>query len=441
METTLNRLSATEIIDLVSKKQLSIAELAQDLIHIIKEKDSVTKAWEYFDENLFLRQAQELDQKRAQGNLGKMGGVPVAVKDVFNTKDYPTSMGSPIWTDFTPGNDARVVYSVLEQDAIMMGKTVTAEFAVHYLSADKTVNPHNPAHIPGTSSSGSAAAVASHMAPIALGTQTAGSIIRPSSYCGVYGFKPTFGTVPRTGTLKTTDTLDTIGGFANIIDDIKLLFDVIRVKGRDFPILEKKLQPFTYDGNSTIKVGYLIDGVKVFDQYHQYALAAFQDYLDQLGKKTQIALEKVVPSAEFNEIHQRHTVIYDKTLSYYFNIEFQDQGKVSLLSENISKAIEKGQKISSEQYLNAINRQTEIREKLEVELDKYDVIITLSTAGEAPLIGDTEIDDTCLTWTFLGMPSLSIPMFKGSNNLPFGLQVVSKRYNDYKLLEIAKKLL
>src|SRR3990167_8157472 len=160
--------------------------------------------------------------------------IPVGVKDIYNTADFPTQMGSPLWKDFTPGNDARAVYHLKRQGANIVGKTVTAEFAVHAL--DKTLNPYDATRTPGTSSSGSAVAVSMGMVPAATGTQTAGSIVRPASFCGVYGCKPSFGTIPRTGMLKTTDSLDQIGFFTVHAEDLRRLFDSMRVKGENYPI-------------------------------------------------------------------------------------------------------------------------------------------------------------------------------------------------------------
>ena len=228
-------LSAGEGTRRIRSRELSAVEWARSCAERVEELESGVGAWAYFDREKVLAQARCLDKKIAHGQtLGELCGVPIGIKDTFNTQDMPTSMGSPIWEGFRPGNDARVVFYLRQADGVIAGKTVTAEFAVH--APGKTVNPHAPGYSPGTSSSGSAAAVAAHMVPLALGTQSAGSIIRPASYCGVYGFKPSFGLVPRTGILKTTDTLDTVGVFARVPEDLNLLFEVIRVHGENFPV-------------------------------------------------------------------------------------------------------------------------------------------------------------------------------------------------------------
>ncbi len=219
--------------------EFDIIEWNKSFISVIKRKDKLIKSWAYFDEELWLKNLNFVLEKHPRQH-DKLLGIPVGIKDIFNTIDMPTCMGSPLWKGFTPGNDARVVHNIKFQGGIIAGKTVTAEFAVH--SPNETRNPRDVNYSPGTSSSGSAASVASGMIPLAIGTQTAGSIIRPASYCGIYGFKPSFGTLPRTGMLKTTDSLDCVGLFATNIDDCKLLFEVMRVKGLDYPYVHQYLE-------------------------------------------------------------------------------------------------------------------------------------------------------------------------------------------------------
>src|SRR5918912_700941 len=232
MENELFRLSASEASERIKNGDFTAVELTRSCLNQIERHEANVRAWAYLNAELALDQARAIDKKlAAQERTGPLAGVPVGIKDIFNTKEMPTQMGSPIWRNFTPGNDARVVHYLKMADAVLIGKTVTAEFAVH--APGPTLNPHNPEYMPGTSSSGSAAAVAAYMIPLALGTQTAGSTIRPASYCGVYGFKPSFGVLPRTGMLKTTDSLDTIGLFARTIEDVEKLFDPVPVSRTD----------------------------------------------------------------------------------------------------------------------------------------------------------------------------------------------------------------
>ena len=430
---------ATELARLVAAGDLCVEEVVASCLERVRAVEPSIRAFDFLDEELVLSQARALDARRLQiGDLGPLGGVPVGVKDVFNTEDMPTSMGSPLWAGFTPGNDARTVHAVRQADGVIFGKTVTAEFAVHYLPANKTANPHNPGRIPGTSSSGSAAAVASGMVPLALCTQTAGSTIRPASFCGVWGFKPTFGTMPRTGVLKTTDTLDTIGCMARCPEDIELLFETIRVRGRDYPLVQKGLENLQL--GRPPRLGLLREGVSVFKSYESYSLDALDLYAERLCRAlpSGASLELVPPLSELNDIHDHHTTIYDKALSYYFSKEASQHGKISPIMREL---IDRGNQVSMEDYRRSIEEQVRLRRLVSKHLAGFDAILTLSTAGEAPLLGQTETPDTCLIWTFLGFPALSLPLFTGPNGLPFGLQVVAKRYDDLPLLRIAKYIL
>ncbi|MDD5436319.1 MAG: amidase [Candidatus Omnitrophica bacterium] len=432
----LNYLTATELAGKLKRKTVKAEDVCRDCLKMVASKDKEIKAWEYIDEDLVLKYAREIDRKKRPGALR---GIPVGVKDIFNTKDMPTAMGSPIWKDFTPGNDARVVHNIRMNDGIVFGKTVTAEFAVHHLPKDKTKNPHNLKHSPGTSSSGSAAAVASCMIPLALGTQTAGSTIRPASYCGIFGFKPTFGTVPRTGMLKTTDTLDTVGCFARSVDDIRMIFDAIRVKGRDYPFVNAHLKEYARAANlENIRIGILSEGMGVFDKFEDHLLGQFDKYVNKLSRVKGMSVTRIRPSSNLNKIHRIHSVLYDKTLSYYFKEEFNHK---TLISDIMYGIIKRGNKISLDEYAKALKEQARLRIVVEKELEGHDLILTPSTSGEPPLAGEIENPDTCLIWTFLGRPALNIPAFRGPRNLPMGLQAVAKKYDDYKLLAIAGELL
>lgn len=210
---SLARLTATEFLALLRTGEISAADYAHACADVIDEMEPKVAAWAWYDrtrfESLAARVDEDIAQRRAAGEKelpGRLAGLPVGVKDIYNTEDMPTSHGSGLFAGYTPGNDARAVTSLRREAAIMAGKTVTAEFAVH--TPNGTRNPHDLTRSSGTSSSGSAVAVATSMVPVALASQTAGSIIRPASYCGVFGFKPSYGTIPRTAMLKTTDTLD-----------------------------------------------------------------------------------------------------------------------------------------------------------------------------------------------------------------------------------------
>ena len=432
----MENLTIREIVSRYKKGEFDIIEWNKAFIKNINEKEADIHAWEYFNEEEWLNKLGAVLQNHPQ-RFSDLLGVPVGIKDIFNTIDMPTSMGSPIWKGFTPGNDARVVHNIKFQGGISAGKTVTAEFAVH--TPNETRNPWNFNFSPGTSSSGSAAAVAAGMVPVSIGTQTAGSVIRPASYCGVFGFKPSFGTLPRTGMLKTTDTLDTIGIFATNSLDCEILFDAMRVKGLDYPFVHQRLENEEYQKkiSSKWKVGIVNNQHPVMQDYEGYAKEAFTNFVTKLEGNNAVELVKPAFDENFYNAHHIQETIYHKALSYYFKKEFAEH---ILMSKVMYEIIDEGNKITPAQYLLAIKGQTELAESLNKIFENADILITLSTAATAPAFG-IAIDppDTCLIWTMCGFPAVSIPLFE-HNGMPFGLQIIAKKYCDYKLLAFVKEL-
>ncbi len=433
---SLCELTAAEAARSIKSKTISAQALAKACAERIRLMEPRLNAWAFFSEELFLKQAALVDEKIAGGHtVGILGGVPVGMKDIFNTIDMPTEMGSPIWKNFTPGNDARVVHYLKMADAVVAGKTVTAEFAVH--APGPTVNPLNPTRIPGTSSSGSAVAVAAQMVPCAIGTQTAGSVIRPASYCGVFGFKPSFGLLPRTGMLKTTDSLDTIGCFARSADDLELLFDAMRVRGMDYPLSDARMEDLRWQLPAGGRWKVAVMRTPVSHLAEKYAQKSLRDFIETLaGEKDFEVSEKDLPDS-FQEAHAVHGTIYDKSLAYYFKNEFKEK---TLISKEIKEMIEHGQRIPLDDFQKAIHEQNRLSHWLDEFLGKNDILLTLSTTGEAPELGVPEKPDNCLIWTLCGIPTLSLPLLRGPSGLPMGVHIAARRYSDYKLLNFAKLL-
>ncbi|OGW75337.1 MAG: hypothetical protein A2Z72_08410 [Omnitrophica bacterium RBG_13_46_9] len=424
-----------EIHEGIKNRLFSVKEFTEDIIKHIESLEDQIKAWSYFDPDLLIEQAGLRDAELLNGDPeGRIFGVPVGVKDIFNTEDMPTGMGSPLWKGFTPGNDARVVFNLKQEGGLIAGKTVTAEFAVH--EPGETRNPHNGEYYPGTSSSGSAAAVASGMVPVAIGTQTAGSIIRPASYCGIYGFKPSFGTIPRTGVLKTTDTLDQIGWFSRAIEDLEILFDTVRVKGRNHPFVYNTLDQRKENDNEFRKIA-IIEHPN-WGYAEDYAKDAFFNLVTELSNNSKFRLEKVKLPSEFYDAHKMHDVIYCKSLSYYFQEECK---YVKFVSKILKNMIDKGRCFTTEDYGKAIKFQSDLAARLNEYFDTYDAFITLSTSGEAPKFESPyDKPDSCLIWSMCWAPVINLPVFKGPHNMPYGIQIIGRRYNDYSLLELGKKL-
>jgi Asp-tRNA(Asn)/Glu-tRNA(Gln) amidotransferase A subunit family amidase len=431
---TVAELTATEFLAQLGRCEITPADYVRACMDRIEQYDPTLHAFRSFDRALVEARLAEIEARIARRGAGRMAGVPVAVKDIFNTYDYPTGMGSPILEGYTPGNDARVVSNVRLEDAIVIGKTITAEFAVH--SPGATVNPHDHRRTPGTSSSGSAVAVAARMAPIALASQTAGSIIRPASYCGVFGYKPSFGLVPRTAVLKTTDTLDTIGFIARSIDDLALMFEVCRVRGHNYPVSEAALNDpsrRTVAGRPW-RVGILRGPMSSFES------GSVSAGLERIGARLTSAgcqvFEYRLP-APFDDAHEIHERIYRRALAYYFSTEWASSA--ALFSPRMEDMIGGGLAIKPEQYQDDLGRQNELTRLFDAEASGFDALLTASTADEAPLGLDAhDLPDHCLIWTMVGAPSLSLPLFVGSTGLPVGLQIVTRKYADYRLLDFAR---
>jgi Asp-tRNA(Asn)/Glu-tRNA(Gln) amidotransferase A subunit family amidase len=398
--------------------------------------DGNIKAWISVDPTVAARDAGLLDDTdwSRRRPAASLAGVPIGVKDVFNTRDLPTAMGSDLWAAFTPGNDARVVRQARLLGAVVAGKTATAEFAVHAPSA--TVNPRDAGRIAGTSSSGSAVAVATGMVPVALGTQTAGSIIRPASYVGVIGFKPSFGLVPRTGVLKTADTLDTIGWFARSVADARLLFEALRVRGDNYPHVEAGLAA----ARSRRQRGPLrLALVKApsWDEADASARGLLGAWAEQATRRNDLTIEELDLRETFGAAHEVHRTLYHRQLAYYFADELAT-GRVS----DVFRAVaEDGARVTLDQYLGALERQRDFEHALARALAPFDAAVTLAVAGEAPPTGASEPRDSCLVWTLAGAPAIALPLLHGPKGLPVGVQVVGARYADETVLDVAATLL
>ena len=421
----------------VRADRLKPSEWLRRCIERIDACEPLVKAFDYFDRQHAEARAEQLDSVdwskwRVEPRLA---GVPLAIKDIFNTLDMPNSMGSDIRRGYQPGNDARVVEHAIHLGAYPIGKTTTAEFAVH--SSPPTINPWNAGIIAGTSSTGSAVAVACGMAPAAFGTQSAGSITRPSSYNGVVGYKPTFGLIPRTGVLKTCDTLDTIGWLTRSVRDARLLLDCLRVRGHNYPQVVRAFRAAAERGprGRPWRIG--VGGAPALDHAKQSSREALELLALQIGNRSDVQIVDLDLAGPLRQAHDVHRVIYHKSLSYYFT---RDMAHVQKISEIFKDLVDEGQRFSTEQYVGALNAQEELSETFELAMQDVDVFVTLSTAGEAPKLGVPEPPDSSLVWTLCGAPTISVPMFKTAEGLPFGAQFVARRYGDYGLLDFAESV-
>lgn len=423
--------SLDEISSLFKKNELKYIDLFKGVEGAINKHENRIHSFTTINLDRYETLCNSLDEGRArQDNV--LHGMPVGVKDIFNTKDFPTQMGSEIWKNFSPGNNARCVESLINKGSIVLGKTVTAEFAVHELN--ETKNPHNLEHTPGTSSSGSAVAVACGIVPYALATQTAGSISRPSSFCGVWGMKPSFGLIPRTGVLKTTDSLDTVGFISTHGENLVHILNALRVSGPDYPFVYKNIDCRVRDNNK-IKIGYI--KTYTWDSAEEYVVNAIKNIISEIEGIEKIQVEEIILPEKFNHAHEVHERIYNKSLAYYFQQESKLGSKISTV---MKKMIDDGNKITIDQYVEALKNQEHLAGDLSKNILKdYDMVISIGTASTAPKRNITELPDPSLIWTLCHIPSVSIPLGRDEQNLPFGIQFISKRWGDYQLLELVKK--
>ena len=397
----------------IKNKLIKIEDILEIVFDLYDNNESLIRAWTYFDKN-------KIEYKN---NFGPLFGIPFGIKDIFNTEKMPTEMGSPIWKGYKPNNNARAVDSLINKGCIPIGKTVTAEFAVHHLN--ETLNPHDYSRTPGTSSSGSAAAVAVGMVPFSLGSQTAGSIIRPASFCGVWGMKPSFGLIPRTGVLKTTDSLDTIGFLTSQGENLRTILDCLRVKGPNYPYVYKNIDKKIINKEKKIRVGVL--KTHTWDNSKQYAKDQLMTLARSIEKLDDYELEEVDWPDEFNNTHKIHSTIYNKSLAYYFKNEIKLKNDIS---DSLKYIIDLSQKITIKEFHKALLDQEIFSEKLDILFKPYDFLITLSTGSSAPLREEKEIDDSSLIWTLGHVPAVSIPIFKCPKKLPIGIQFISRKWND-----------
>ena len=454
----LSNLSASEFLHLLSKGETSVSEYTNSCIENIEALEYNIEAWEYLNlkklrelalqKDIYLRSwsqdknkfssyfKEEKKDKIIPFNLNlpnRLFGIPIGVKDIFNTISMPTQFGSKIYKNHEAGNDARVLTNLTREGGVVAGKTATSEFAVHNPAITK--NPFDISLSPGSSSSGSAAAVASHMIPVAISSQTAASTIRPASYCGIIGFKPSYGVIPRTAMLKTTDTLDTVGIMARSVEDIRLVFDVIRVRGPNYPLVYKNYTNKKNRKNKKYRIANLIS--EIDSNLKENVKNNLKVFINQLNSMALFEVENFYLPDIFKNSHHIHEKIYCKCLSYYFKSEWKNNK--NNLSNTFKIMIEKGLSINNDDYLSFLKKQNNLTKEFDKIFNNYDAILCLSAADDAPKL-NTIIDpkDHSLLFTMYHVPSISLPILKGSNNLPLGIQLCSRKFSDYDLFEISE---
>ena len=436
--TDLHLLSASEAARLIRHGLISSEQLVEACLARIREVEPQLQAWTFLDEGYALAQGRALDELRLSGQaIGPLHGIPVGIKDIFDTADMPTNCGSVLYAGRTPSRDAAAVTRLRAAGAVIMGKTVTTEFA--YFSPGKTRNPHNPEHTPGGSSSGSAAAVAASMVPLALGSQTNGSTIRPAAYCGVIGFKPTQGLISRHGALALSRTLDHVGLFANSVEDIALLAEQIAGYDENDPDTRPRARiPFTEIAAEEPPLPPMFAFIKTphWQSVDEDTREGLAEIIDTLGN--QVEEVELFPSA--GDAWQWHQSIMSAEMAYNLEREWRTGG--ARLSEQLRAQIERGREVRAADYLDAIGRIKLVNDSfIELFQQRYDAILTPAAPGAAPKGLDSTGDPSfCTLWTLCGMPALSLPLLQSSDGMPLGVQLVGPRYGDARLLRTARWL-
>ena len=430
-------LKAEELALKIKDAQLTSVEICEKYIERINKFEKDVKAWAHFDKKLLLEKASEADEYRRSGKpLGPLHGVPVAVKDIVGTIDMPTECGTVIRKGKSYSQNAEIIDLLLASGAIVMGKTATAELA--YLGPPKTTNPHDHSRTPGGSSSGSAAAVASFMAPLSIGSQTGGSIIRPASYCGVVGYKPTYGLISRNGVLKTSEKLDHIGVFGRSVEDVALLSKVL-IKKDNFD--SATVHYSAENMLAETKKGPLFEPKFIFYK---------TDYWKNIEKKSREAFEYFIKSFKknievfdnpsyFKDIHKYHQIMYETDLANNFGLYYKKYKKK--LSKPMQDAIVKGNKHSAKEYAEALDFMKRSYESYEEVFEDYHGVLSPASPGVAPkslkTTGSAEFNKV---WSYLGTPCISLPLLQGDANMPLGVQLTGAKYDDHRFLGIANWL-
>jgi Asp-tRNA(Asn)/Glu-tRNA(Gln) amidotransferase A subunit family amidase len=420
----------------IREGRITSAELVADCVARIDEVNPAIEAWAHLDRDHAVRQAESADEHRRLGKaLGPLHGVPIGVKDIFDTADMPTEFGSPFWAGRTPRRDAAAVAQLRAAGAVIMGKTVTTEYA--YFHPGKTKNPHDATRTPGGSSSGSAAAVAAHMVPGAIGSQTNGSVIRPAAFCGVVGFKPTHGLIPRSGALELSRTLDHVGVFARNVEDAALLAEMLAgFDAEDLDTRPVARPPFADVAASKPPLPPRFAFVRspVWDQTEEVTRDAFAELVDVLGD----AVSEVELPGHFAQTIDLHRVIMEVEMAHNFRKDYDKAGEQ--LSVQLRQLIERGREYTAVDYMAACAGIAPANDALDAVFEEYDAILTPAAAGEAPSIATTGSPAFCTIWTYLGVPAITLPLMSSEQGLPIGVQLVGRRGNDARLLRTAQSL-
>ncbi len=413
--------------------ELTALAYADAFIARVAEREADVQAWVHLDPEHVRAAARAADERRREGRApGPLNGIPVGIKDVIATADMPTQNGCAYFNDHQPERDAGCIAQLRGAGAIIMGKTVTTELATHV--PNKTRNPHNLEHTPGGSSSGSAAAVACGMVPLALGTQTGGSVIRPASFCGIYGIKPTLGLISRTGVTMQSHTLDTVGVYGRSLEDLALGVDAMGAfdaaddvsYARSGPNLASALA-----AGSAAAPSLAFFRSPAWEAAEPAAKAAIERFAKSLGDRV---AEVEIPA--FDGIVQHHSNIMEAEKASYYGplLEASEDG----ISSSLADRIRYGETVPARAYIDGLRARDRAYAALEDVLSRHTAILTLSSCGPAPKgLGSTGNAIFNGMWTLLGVPCITLPLMT-VGGLPCGVQLIGLRRDEARLLRVAR---
>lgn len=420
----------------IARGAISAEDYTRACLDRIAETEDEIKAFAHLDPDHAIAQARALDEYRAAGKaIGPLHGIPVAVKDIIDTSDYPTEYGTPLAAGRRPYKDATVVARLRQAGAVIIGKTVTTEFA--YFHPGKTRNPHDPGRTPGGSSSGSAAAVAAGMVPLAIGTQTNGSIIRPGSFCGVFAIKPTHGLVSRHGILPLSRTLDHVGPFARSLEDLGLILNVMAGHDPEDPDTHAVAVPdfrkmATEKSVLTPRFGFV--KTPIWDKADAATQSAFEALAARLGE----ACIPIDLPARFAGAWEAHREVMAVEMAHNLGPIADRYGDG--VSKIFRDLMAEGRALGATRYLKALDEARNFRATLGDILEDCNAIITPAAPGIAPTPETTGSPVFCSLWSLTGLPSLSLPLLEGEGGMPLGVQLVGARGDDARLLRTANWL-
>jgi amidase len=415
----LNELTASEIAAATTSGRVTCEAVAQAHLERIAERDPAVFAWYHHDPEHVLKQARALDQGPKQGALY---GVPFGIKDIIDTYDLPTEYGSPIYKGCRPADDAACVALSRKAGGVLLGKTVTTEFANRHPGA--TRHPMDPTRTPGGSSSGSAAAVGDRMVPLAIGTQTTASTIRPAAFNGCVGYRPTWGELTCSGVRQASGTLDTLGLISRSVEDIALWRAVL---------LGTAPEPIA--AAPAPRIGFC--RTPMWNKVDSVYQAKIEDAVQRLARAGAKVTDVTLPP-DFERLQDAHRWISSYEFARNFTHEIEHHWEQ--ISETLrNNRLKDGLSCPYDRYRDAITLAESCREQLSAVWKDYDVLIGASSDGEAPVgLNATGDASFCVIWTTMHVPAVTLPMFTGRNNLPLGLQVIAPRREDRKLFSHAQ---